>query len=254
MVFIVGAGPGDAGLLTLRAAEVLSRAQVVLYDALVSEAVLAMLPSGCRKIFAGKRCGAHFMRQEEINAAMIRYARAGKRVVRLKGGDPFVFGRGGEEAQALHDAGIEFEIVPGISSALAVPAYAGIPVTHRGVSTSFTVVTGHEDPSKPHSQIDWRAVAAAGGTLVVLMGLRAIAGITQQLIAHGAVHSTPAAVIENGTLPAQRVITGTLGTIAGVIEDARMHGPCLLVIGEVVRLREQTAWCFPEQAASAYGT
>jgi|SRR5579884_1391042 len=240
-VFIAGGGPGDPGLLTLRAAQVLAQADVLLYDALVSDDVVALARANCEKIFVGKRCGSHAMEQRDIVAFMIRYALDGKCVVRLKGGDPFVFGRGGEEAQALHDAGVPFEVVPGISSSLAVPAYAGIPLTHRGVSASFTVVTGHEDPQKGHAQIDWQRLAHAGGTLVILMGLTHLRAIAERLMAHGLSGDTPAAAIENGTLAEQVVVEGALRDIADRVESEDLRGPAVIVIGEVVRLRDRIA-------------
>jgi len=249
--FIVGGGPGDPGLVTLRAHAVLGQAQVLLYDALVSDAVVAMAPASCEKVFVGKRRGVYAMPQDEIVARMIGHARAGKRVVRLKGGDPFVYGRGGEEALGLQAAGVAFEVVPGISSALAVPAYAGIPLTHRGASASFTVATGHEDPSKPHAQIDWQRVADPDATAVFLMGLAELPNICARLIAHGLAPSAPIAVIENGTLPHQRTVTGTLATIAASVTAARLAGPSLIVVGEVVRLRDRVGW-FEPHARRAY--
>lgn len=249
--YIVGAGPGDPGLVTLRAHAVLGEAQVVLYDALVSDAVVAMVPPACERIFVGKRRGVYAMPQDQIVATLIHHARAGKRVVRLKGGDPFVYGRGGEEALGLHEAGVAFEIVPGISSALAVPAYAGIPLTHRGASATFTVATGREDPSKPRSQIDWQRVADPNATSVFLMGLAELPNICARLIAHGLASSAPIAVIENGTLPTQRTVAGTLATIADLVTAERFGGPSLIVVGEVVRLRDRIGW-FEPRARRAY--
>ena len=251
--FIVGGGPGDPGLVTLRALEVLAAAHVVLYDALVSDAVLAMASPTCEKTFVGKRNGSYAMRQEDIVALMIRRARDGKRVVRLKGGDPFVFGRGAEEAIALRDAGLSFEIVPGVSSALAVPAYAGIPLTHRGLSASFTVATGHEDPQKPESQIDWQCLADSGGTVVLLMGLTELRNIAARLLEKGMSSSLPVAVVENGTLPQQRTIVGTLQTIADDVAEHDVRGPAVIVIGEVVRLRDKAAWFRPGVLRERYG-
>ncbi len=247
--FIVGGGPGDPGLVTMRAAAVLADADVLLYDALVSDGVVAMAPPTCEKIFVGKRRGSYALPQEEIVPLMVRHARLGRRVVRLKGGDPFVFGRGGEEALALHEAGVAFEIVPGISSALAVPAYAGIPLTQRGLSASFTVAAGREDPAKPHSQIDWQQLANPNGTAVFLMGLAELPNITARLIAHGRSAWTPVAVIENGTRADQRTVAGTLATIADEVRRAHLTGPSTVVVGEVVRLRERIAWFAPEGQA-----
>ncbi len=213
-VFLVGAGPGDPGLLTLRAAEVLRRADVLLYDALASDAIVALAPPACERIFVGKRRGDRAMAPDEIEALTIAKAREGRNVVRLKGGDPFVFGRGGEEAEALHAAGISFEIVPGISSALAVPAYAGIPVTHRDDAASFTVLTGHEDASKPSSTLDWTKLADPQRTLILLMATANLREIAQRLVEHGLSGATPVAVVQDGTRPSQKTALGTLATIA----------------------------------------
>lgn len=241
-VSLVGAGPGDPGLLTLRAVRALESADVLLYDALVSDAVLALVPAHCERIFVGKRGGDHAMRQSEIEALMIREAQRGRRVVRLKGGDPFVFGRGGEEAQALHAAGVAFEMVPGISSALAAPAYAGIPLTHRTFNTAFTVASGREDPGKASPSLDWHKLADPNRTLVFLMAASNLGEIAQQLIANGLAAATPAAVVHDGTRPSQRTCVGTLATIAGDAERAGIGAPAVLVIGGVVRLRDEIAW------------
>jgi uroporphyrinogen III methyltransferase/synthase len=241
-VFLVGAGPGDPGLLTLRAAEVLRLADVLLYDALASDPIVAMAPPHCERIFVGKRGGNHAMPQNEIEALAVLKAREGKRVVRLKGGDPFVFGRGAEEAQTLRAAGIPFEVVPGITSAIAAPAYAGIPVTHRSHNPAFTVATGHEDPTKPASTIDWARLADPHRTLVLLMATGNLAEIAASLVAHGLAADTPVAVIQDGTRPTQRTVTGTLATIARDVADAGIGAPAIVVVGEVVRLREQIAW------------
>jgi uroporphyrinogen III methyltransferase / synthase len=241
-VALVGAGPGDPGLLTLRAADALARADVLLYDALASDPIVAMVSSRCEKIFVGKRGGDHAMPQDAIEELMIAKAREGKLVVRLKGGDPFVFGRGGEEAQRLYAHGIPFEIVPGISSSIAAPAYAGIPVTHRETNTAFTVMTGHEDPSKPTSTIDWSKLADPHRTLVLLMAMGNLVEIATQLVAHGMPPQTPAAVIADGTRPSQRTVTGTLATIADDAARAGLHAPAIVVVGEVVALREELRW------------
>lgn len=241
-VFLVGAGPGDPGLLTLRAVRALQNADVLLYDALASEATLALASSGCERVFVGKRGGNHAMAQEAIEELLLRYAREGKRVVRLKGGDPFVFGRGGEEAQALHAAGIAFEIVPGITSAIAAPAYAGIPLTHRDCNTAFTVVTGHEDPTKPSSTLDWDRLADPHQTLVMLMAMGNLREIAAKLRAHGLPGERPAAVVCDGTRPTQRTLVGTLETIADDAERAGVGAPAIVVVGDVVRLREELRW------------
>jgi uroporphyrinogen III methyltransferase/synthase len=241
-VYLVGAGPGDPGLLTLRAAEVLRSADVLLYDALASDAVVAFAPQTCERIFVGKRGGGRSTAQEDIEALMIRTAREGRRVVRLKGGDPFVFGRGGEEAEALHAAGIAFEVVPGISSATAVPAYAGIPITHREHATSFTVLTGHEDPGKPASTLDWAKLADPHRTLVMLMATANLREIAEQLVEHGLAGTTPAAAVQNGTRPDQRTVIGTLATIAGDAAAAEIGSPAIVIVGGVVALRERLQW------------
>ncbi|HVA34322.1 MAG TPA: uroporphyrinogen-III C-methyltransferase, partial [Candidatus Baltobacteraceae bacterium] len=241
-VYLVGAGPGDPGLLTLRAAELLQRADVLLYDALAADAIVALAPPQCERIFVGKRAARHAMPQADIEALAIERARAGKRVVRLKGGDPFVFGRGGEEAQALRAAGIPFEIVPGISSATAAPAYAGIAVTHREHNTAFTVATGHEDPSKAGSTLDWSKLADPHRTLIFLMAMENLAEIARRLVEAGLDASTPAAVVQDGTRPTQRTVTGTLESIAGDVARAGLSAPAVVVVGSVVTLRSSIAW------------
>lgn len=239
-VCLVGAGPGDPGLLTVRALERLREADVVVYDRLVNPALLDEAPSGALRIFAGKRVGSHCVAQAAINALLVHHAEAGRFVVRLKGGDPFVFGRGGEEALALSEAGIAFEVVPGVSSAIAVPAYAGIPVTHRGVASSFAVLTGHEDPSKDGDAVDWPALATAVDTLVVLMAVSSFPRIVGALLANGRPSETPVALIRWGTTEAQEV---RVGTLADIVERARdLEPPVVAVIGEVVRLRERLHW------------
>ena len=241
-VVLVGAGPGDPGLITVAGADALGRAEAVVYDRLANPRLLDLAPATAERIFAGKGPQAHAMSQDEINALLIDLARAGKTVVRLKGGDPFVFGRGGEEAAALAAAGIPFEVVPGVSSAIAAPAYAGIPVTHRGVAASVAFVTGHEDPAKTESDIDWAKLATAVDTLVLLMGAGQLAEIVERLVAAGRPASTPAAVIEWGTLPRQRTITGTLSDIVAQAEAASVQPPAIAVIGDVVRLRDTLRW------------
>jgi uroporphyrinogen III methyltransferase/synthase len=239
-VYLVGAGPGDPGLITARGLELVRAAEVLVYDRLAGRRLVAEAPPGCLLLDAGKAPGRQAMTQEETNAALVEHGRTGRLVVRLKGGDPFVFGRGSEEAEALRAAGVAFEVVPGITSAIAVPAYAGIPVTHRGLSTRFTVVTGHEDPTKGGSDVDWGALARAGGTLVILMGVGRLAEIAAELVAGGRDPATPVAVIRDGTLSTQATVTGTLATIAEVAAGVRP--PAVTVVGEVVELREQIAW------------
>jgi uroporphyrin-III C-methyltransferase / precorrin-2 dehydrogenase / sirohydrochlorin ferrochelatase len=234
-VAIVGAGPGDLGLITVRGLELLRGADVVIYDRLVNGKLLDEAPPTARLVFAGKACGAHTLPQHEINARLIAEARAGHRVVRLKGGDAFVFGRGGEEALALADAGIAFEVVPGVTSAVAVPAAAGIPLTHRGVASSFAVVTGHGEADGA-SRVDWSALARGVDTLVVLMGLGNLRTLAQTLIAHGRDPATPAALVERGTTEAQRTITTTLAELPAAAAAARLEPPVVTVVGPVVAL------------------
>ncbi len=239
-VVLVGAGPGDPGLLTLRAARVLAEADVLLYDALASDPIVALAPDSCEKIYVGKRAGDHAMLQDEIEALMVEHAREGKTVVRLKGGDPFVFGRGGEEATTLRQHGIQFEIVPGISSAIAAPAYAGIPVTHRDFSSALTIATGHEaQDAVLHFD---RLPDVEGRTLVLLMAMSNLAAICERLAERGLHADTPVAVIQDGTRPTQRTVTGTLATIAGEAERAGLRAPAIVVIGGVVTLREHLRW------------
>lgn len=239
-VYLVGAGPGDRKLLTLRAAELLSTADLVVIDALVSPEIRSMIPRSATVVEAGKRAGAHTMPQEEISRLLVREARAGKRVVRLKGGDPFVFGRGGEEAEELQKEGIAFEIVPGISSAIAGPAYAGIPVTHRSFSTSFTLVTGHE--SEETTGVRWDLLAQLEGTVVFLMGLSNLRMIVEKLTSYGRPASTPAAVISQATTPRQRSVAGTLADIERLATGRGLEPPAIVVVGEVVRLHDTLGW------------
>ena len=237
-VFLVGAGPGDPRLITVRGREVLRQADVVIHDRLVSPALLDEPGPRAIRIFAGKSPGAG-MSQEEINRLLIHHARLGRRVVRLKGGDPFVFGRGGEEALALADAGIPFEIVPGVSSAIGVPACAGIPLTHRGVSSSFAVVTGSEDRDKSASRVDWAALATAVDTLVILMPTRSLPAVFEELLAAGRHPETPVAVVSRGTTPAQETIAGTLGSIADRLGTALPESPVMVIVGDVVGLGDR---------------
>jgi uroporphyrinogen III methyltransferase/synthase len=241
-VYLVGAGPGDAGLITVRGLECIQRADVVVYDNLVNQSLLRHARPEAELIFAGKMSKKHTLTQEEINALLVEKARAGKVVTRLKGGDPFVFGRGGEEAEALLQAGLEFEIVPGISSSIAAPAYAGIPVTHRAVATAFMVITGHEDPTKEEAQVDWENVATFLGTRVILMGVERIGKIASELMKHGLSGDTPVAMVRWGTTGKQQTITGTLATIAEIADKADFQPPAVTVIGEVARLRENLNW------------
>lgn len=246
VVYLVGAGPGDPGLLTVRGRELLASCDTIVYDALVNPLLVDAAWIGrageAEKIFVGKRGGAPSMEQDAITALLVRLAREGKRVVRLKGGDPMVFGRGGEEAIALAEAGLEFEVVPGVTAGVAAPAYAGIPVTHRGVSTSVTFITGHEDPGKDRDQTDWSALARAGGTLVLYMGVSRLAKIATALIDGGRASDTPAAVIEWGTYPRQRTVTATLASLAEVAAREKIIAPSIAIIGDVVKLRGEMRW------------
>ena len=241
-VYLVGAGPGDPGLITVRWLQLLRRADVIVYDRLVNPALLEEAPSGAERIFVGKQAGRHCIAQSEINEVLIRYARLGHDVVRLKGGDPFVFGRGGEEAEALADAGIPFEVVPGVSSAVAVPAYAGIPLTHRKFASSFAVVTGHE-ARRAEDAVDWAKLATAVDTLVILMGLSNLPIIVAKLLAHGRAPETPAAVIRWGTTNEQQTVVGTLADI--VETSAHFEAPALIVVGDVVSLAGKLHWFDP---------
>ena len=241
-VYLVGAGPGDPGLMTVRGLQVLRRAEVVVYDRLVNPVLLDEAPATARRIFAGKHAGTLCLPQERLNALLIEHAGRGRLVVRLKGGDPFVFGRGGEEALALVRAGIAFEVVPGVSAAVAVPAYAGIPVTYRGLASSFAVVTGHEDPGKATRAVDWARLALAVDTLVVLMGVQSLPRIVGELVANGRAPATPVALIRLGTTEAQTTVVGTLADIVTRAASARLESPGLAIIGDVVKLRERLAW------------
>ncbi|MHB8519642.1 MAG: uroporphyrinogen-III C-methyltransferase [Limisphaerales bacterium] len=242
MVYLVGAGPGDAGLMTLRGAELLGRAEVVIYDGLVNRDLLRLAPRTAELIYGGKHDRVRAMSQEALNGLLIAKAREGKTVVRLKGGDPYVFGRGGEEAETLVTAGIPFEVVPGISSAEAVPNYAGIPLTHRACCSSYTVVTGHEDPGKDQERIDWAQIAKIPGTLVILMGVKQIRTIAATLVANGRSPGTPVAMVRWGTLGRQRSIEGTLATMADLVDAEHFTLPAVIVIGEVVRFRRRLNW------------
>jgi uroporphyrin-III C-methyltransferase len=241
-VFLIGAGPGDPELITVKGLRRLREADVVLYDRLISPELLDESRPEAERVFVGKGPGCHAMPQHEINALLVNYACQGKTVARLKGGDPFVFGRGGEEALALIAAGISFEIIPGISSAIAVPAYAGIPVTHRQRASAFTVVTGHREQTPGTNEVNWEALAKLGGTLVVLMSVSALPDFTQRLIAAGLAGDTPAAVIQEGTTPRQLVVSGTLATIAARAQEANLQPPATTVIGDVVALQDVLRW------------
>jgi uroporphyrin-III C-methyltransferase/precorrin-2 dehydrogenase/sirohydrochlorin ferrochelatase len=237
-VALVGGGPGDAGLITVLGHRLLAEADVVVTDKLAPRALLAELDAGVEVVDAGKQPHAHNLTQSQINELIVARALAGKRVVRLKGGDPFVFGRGGEEALACVQAGVPFQVVPGVTSAIAVPAYAGIPVTHRGITQDFSVVSAHLDPSHPGATVDWAALAATTGTLVLMMAVAHLDAVAAELIKRGRDVATPVAVISDGTMPDQQVLTSTLGSVAADAASVGVRPPAVVVIGDVVRLRE----------------
>ena len=242
MVYLVGAGPGDPGLITVKGRECVQKADVIVYDRLAGGGILSHARKDAELIYVGKGPERHTLRQEEINALLVEKASSGKTVTRLKGGDPFVFGRGGEEAEALHRAGIVFEIVPGITSAVAVPAYAGIPVTHRGIASGFSVITGNEDPGKEGSDIDWPGLAGVTGTLVFLMGMGNLPLIADQLIKNGKPRETPVAVIMWGTRSNQKTLVARLDDVATRAEAEGFRNPSVILVGDVVALRESLNW------------
>jgi uroporphyrinogen III methyltransferase/synthase len=241
-VFLVGAGPGDRGLVTLRAKECIEQADVIVYDHLANPEILGWARDDAEIIYAGKKAGEHALVQEKINVLLVEHSRAGKQVVRLKGGDPFVFGRGAEEAKAIVDAGIEFEIVPGITSAIAGPAYAGIPVTHRAENSHVTFFTGHEDPDKTGTPIDYAALAKLGGTQVMLMGVQRLESIVREMLEQGTREDLPVALVRWATTGRQETLTGTLQNIAQRVADVGFEAPAVVVFGEVVALRESLNW------------
>ena len=241
-VYLVGAGPGDPGLLTLKGREAIAKADVIVYDRLVHPAILAHASPQAELIYVGKSPERHTLKQEEINELLKDKALEGKVVARVKGGDPFVFGRGGEEAEVLAEHSIPFEVVPGITSAIAVPAYAGIPVTHRDCTSTIGIITGNEDPTKEESSIDWAKLATGLGTLIFLMGMANLPKIVGQLLAHGRDGSTPVALIRWGTRPEQETLTGTLADIVEKARAANFSNPAIIIVGEVVKLREKLMW------------
>jgi uroporphyrinogen III methyltransferase / synthase len=241
-VYLVGAGPGDPGLVTVKGMECIRNADVLINDYLAPPALLKFAPKHAEMIYVGKKVGDHTLSQNEINDLIVEKAQNGSTVVRLKGGDPFIFGRGGEEAEALVKAGIPFEIVPGVTSAVAVPAYAGIPVTHRSHTSTLAIVTGHEDPTKKKSKVDWGCLARGFGTIVFLMGVKNLERIAQHLVLHGMPPDTPVALIRWGTTAKQQTITGTLNTIAQRVAAAGLKPPAIIVVGQVVKLRETLNW------------
>ncbi|HEY3019190.1 MAG TPA: uroporphyrinogen-III C-methyltransferase, partial [Solirubrobacteraceae bacterium] len=242
IVYLVGAGPGDPGLLTARALELLATADVVIHDRLIPAGALDGVRPDAEVLYVGKEGGGEQVPQDETNRLLLEHAGAGRSVVRLKGGDPFVFGRGGEEAQLLRAAGIPYEVVPGVTAGVAAPAYAGVPVTQREVASAVAFVTGHEDPAKPETALDWPALAAFPGTLVFYMGVRALPRIAERLVAGGRPEDEPAVVVERGTLPGQRAVQGTLATIAERAAQAGVRPPSITLVGPVAALGDELAW------------
>ena len=249
-VSIVGAGPGDPELLTRKAERLLREADAVLYDRLISEEILALVPTGIARIFAGKSCKQHHMTQEEINQTLVELARNGKHIVRLKGGDPFIFGRGGEEAEALAAANIPFEIVPGISAASGCSAYAGIPLTHRDYASGVRYITGHLK-AEALAEMDWQSLAEPNTTLVVYMGLANAETVSRELIKHGLPTRTPAAAIQQGTTAQQKIVTTTLQNLPNMLQQQEFISPTLLVIGKVAVLSQQLSWFTTQPSADA---
>jgi uroporphyrinogen III methyltransferase / synthase len=242
VIYLVGAGPGDPGLMTARSLELIAAADAIFYDRLIPPGALAGAREGAELVYVGKQPGVPSVPQDEIGARLVEAGREGKSVVRLKGGDPFVFGRGGEEGEALREAGVEFEVVPGVTAGVAATAYAGIPVTHRDDASAVAFVTGHEDPEKEETALDWEALARFPGTLVFYMGVKKLGNNAAALIAAGRDPDEPAAAIERGTMPGQRTVEATLGTIAEAVAREEVKAPALIVVGEVARRREQLGW------------
>jgi uroporphyrin-III C-methyltransferase/precorrin-2 dehydrogenase/sirohydrochlorin ferrochelatase len=247
-VYLIGAGPGDPELLTLRAVRLLRQADVIVYDNLVSPAVLEFVPPSAERIYAGKRRNEHTLRQEQINALLVKLAQQGKQVVRLKGGDPFIFGRGGEELQTLAAHGIAFEVVPGVTAASGVSSYAGIPLTHRDYAQSCLFVTGHLKDGT--ADLDWPGLVRLHQTVVIYMGLGGLPEICKQMMLHGAAPELPIAVVQDGSISTQRVVTGTLANMPERVLQAGLKSPCLTIIGDVVKLHDSLAWFKPEMAVT----
>ncbi len=242
VVYLVGAGPGDPKLITLRAVELIKKADVVLYDRLVSKKIISMIPKKAQKIYVGRDVGDDYKHQDDTNSQMVKLAKSNKNVVRLKGGDPFIFGRGGEEAEYLRRYKIKFEIIPGITSGIGSAVYSGIPLTHRKYSSSVAFVTGHEDPQKIKSPVKWKTLAKSAETIVIMMGLSRIGAISKELVAGGLAKTTPVAVIQNGTSEKHRMIVGTLANIAQQIKKNKIMPPSIIIIGNVVKLHKTVGW------------
>lgn len=239
-VYLVGAGPGDPELLTLRALRVIGEADVLVYDQLVSEAILSLVNPQAERIYAGKQRGNHAVPQDDLNQLLVRLAKTNRRIVRLKGGDPYTFGRGGEEVETLRENGVPFEVIPGVTAAAGVAAYAGIPLTHRNYAQACVFVTGHlKDGSM---NLDWPGLARRRQTVIIYMGLHGLGYLCEQLVAHGLPTDWPAAIVQQGTTPNQRTVTGTLATLPALAEAAQLKAPTLIIVGEVVRLRDKLAW------------
>ena len=241
-VYIVGAGPGDPGLITIKALNVLKKADLVVYDRLIGDGILKLIPKEIQKQYVGKVPGCNSIKQEEINNILITEALKGKIVVRLKGGDPFLFGRGGEEAIILKKANIPFEIIPGVSSFLAAPLYAGIPLTHRKYSSSLAIVTGHEDPTKIIKRVKWEKIATSVDTILIVMGVKRLNEIVKELLIGGINPETMVAIIENGTKPNQRVTMGKIKEINKLAEDNSVKPPAIIIIGDITNLQEELSW------------
>ncbi len=241
-VYLVGAGPGDHRLMTVRAVELLQKADVVLYDRLVGRRIISMIPKTAEKVYVGRAVGDDAAHQDATNDLMAGYARSGRHVVRLKGGDPFIFGRGGEEAEFLRGRKIKYEIVPGITSGIGSATYAGIPLTHRRHASSVAFVTGHEDPEKKNEAVRWKRLAKSVDTIVIMMGLSRIDTICRQLIAGGMDEKTPVAVIQDGTTPRQKMITGTVASIASRVSSSKIRPPANIIVGRVVDLSKTVGW------------
>ena len=242
IVYLVGAGPGDPNLITLRAVDLIKSADVVLYDRLVSKKIISMIPKKTEKLYVGREVGDDYKHQDSTNDLMVKYAKSNKNVVRLKGGDPFIFGRGGEEAEYLRKYKVKFEIVPGITSGIGSAIYSGIPLTHREYSSSVVFVTGHEDPQKAKDQVKWKQLAKSVETIVIMMGLSRIGTISKSLIAGGLSKNTPVAVIQNGTTENHKLVVGTLSDIEKKIKQHKITPPSIIIVGNVVKLHKTIGW------------